>query len=77
MSLQAADAFMKIFGFHRVEDIRCKKCGGEMKDGIALKQTITGTPDFHGDNYATTVSPGGPGIIISCRKCLCCGWSVT
>ena len=56
----------------------CRKCGGEMKRGIATLQTFTaGTPDFAGDSHATTFSAGGPGEVIECLKCVECGWSVT
>lgn len=57
---------------------RCKKCGGIMRDGIAMGQTWSaGTPDFPGDNSCVTVSPGGPGRLIDCMKCEACGWSMT
>jgi len=54
----------------------CKKCGGEMSPGQAIEQTYTGTPDFPGDAYPVTMSPGGPGKLIECSKCKACGWSV-
>jgi len=54
---------------------RCRRCGGEMKPGIAVGQTYTaGAPDL-GD--VVTISPGGPGRVIECLKCAACGWSVT
>ena len=60
-----------------MEEIRrCDKCGGEMKPGKAIAQTWTGTPDFHGDKHCVTVSPGGPGKLVDCMKCVNCGWSV-
>lgn len=55
----------------------CKKCGGEMREGVAIKQTYTGMPDFPGDKYPVTMSPGGKGKIIPCLKCADCGWSMT
>lgn len=55
----------------------CRKCGGEMKPGKAIAQTLTGIPDFNGDEYAVTVSPGGSGRLIECMKCSECGWSIT
>lgn len=56
----------------------CKKCGGEMKPGKAIAQTLTGgLPDFPGDTYCVTLSPGGSGKLIDCLKCASCGWSVT
>jgi ribosomal protein S26 len=57
--------------------IECKKCGGTMQPGKAIEQTLTGIPDFVGDKYAVTVSPGGPGELIDCIKCVECGYSVT
>lgn len=49
-----------------------------MRPGIAMGQTLTGGElDFPGDDYAITLSPGGPGRLIPARKCAECGWSVT
>ncbi len=48
-----------------------------MAEGQALSQTFTGSPDFPGDEHASTLSPGGPGQMIDCMKCQDCGWSVT
>lgn len=46
--------------------------------GIAMGQTLTaGTPDFPSDEIGITLSPGGPGAVIPCRKCTECGHSVT
>lgn len=56
---------------------QCRKCGGVMEPGKAIEQTYTGLPDFPGDRYAVTVSPGGPGKLVDCLKCSACGWSVT
>lgn len=57
----------------------CPKCGGEMKEGKALKQTFTaGLPDFPGmdvNSKGQTVSPGGPGELIEVEKCPKCGYS--
>lgn len=56
----------------------CRKCGGQMRPGIATGQTYTaGTPDFPGDEEAVTLSAGGPGKVIEAMKCSKCGWSVT
>lgn len=55
---------------------RCRHCGGAMKPGIAIQQTVSGAPDFPGAE-AVTVSPGGTGRLIDCIKCEACGWSVT
>lgn len=57
-------------------DRPCKKCGGEMRDGQAIQQTFTGIEDFHGAEIVT-MSPGGPGRLIDCKKCADCGWSVS
>ena len=46
-----------------------------MKPGQAIQQTWTGNPDFIGGE-AITMSPGGPGQLIDCEKCISCGWSV-
>lgn len=55
----------------------CKKCGGQMRPGIATGQTwAAGTPDFQDQTIGVTMSPGGPGKIIECLKCESCGWSV-
>lgn len=56
---------------------KCKKCGGDMQEGKAILQTLTGVPDFPGDRSAVTLSPGGPGVLIDCLKCSTCGWSMT
>jgi hypothetical protein len=56
---------------------KCRKCGGNMIAGKAIQQTLTGTPDFPGDDHAVTLSPGGSGKLIDCLKCEKCGWSVT
>jgi len=61
----------------KLEEITCRKCGGEMKPGKAIEQTYTGTPDFVGDAHPVTVSPGGKGRLIDCKKCERCGWSTT
>lgn len=49
-----------------------------MRPGIAMGQTYTaGAPDFPGDRHGSTMSEGGPGVVIEVRKCADCGWSVT
>lgn len=53
----------------------CPKCGVLLKVGQAIQQTYTGVPDFAGDAYPVTVSPGGPGKLVSCLKCPECGYS--
>lgn len=55
----------------------CRRCGSPMQPGIATAQTLTGIGDFHGRDEAVTLSPGGPGKVIPCRKCPACGWSLT
>lgn len=55
----------------------CRKCGGEMREGVAMGQTVTGIPDFIGIDEVCTVSPGGAGKVIDCMKCVKCGCSVT
>ncbi|MGL4490895.1 MAG: hypothetical protein ACRCU5_15755, partial [Rhizobiaceae bacterium] len=47
-----------------------------MRPGIALQATTAGLPDFIGGEVST-VSDGGPGRLIACRKCADCGYSVT
>lgn len=54
----------------------CKKCGGAMIDGQYIEETLSGEPDFP-DGEIVTLSPGGPGKISQCRKCVKCGWSAT
>ena len=54
----------------------CKKCGADMKPGVAIGQTFTGMADFIGGECCT-VSPGGPGKLVECSKCPECGWSTT
>lgn len=47
-----------------------------MQPGIAMAQTYTGSPDDLGGDIIT-MSVGGPGLVIKCKKCTGCGWSVT
>lgn len=55
----------------------CRKCGGPMRPGKALEQTVTtGSPDFPGDARGMTVSAGGPGRMVACLKCGACGHSI-
>lgn len=53
----------------------CYKCNTLMKQGQALESTLVGFPDFPGDPYPVTVSPGGPGRLVECLKCPTCGHS--
>ena len=57
--------------------MKCVKCQTEMKPGKALAQTFTGVGDFHDGDDVSTLSPGGPGRMISCWKCPGCGHSVS
>jgi hypothetical protein len=52
----------------------CGRCGGRMSPGVAMWQTVVGEPDMGGE--VVTMSPGGPGRLIECRKCEQCGHSV-
>lgn len=61
---------------------RCRHCHTSMQPGVAIEQTYTaGEPDFPSDrddpNAIVTLSPGGPGKLVTCLKCPQCGWSVT
>lgn len=58
--------------------VQCRRCGAEVKSGIAIGQTYVGHPDFPGDTGmepGCTISPGGPGKVIQCQKCTECGHS--
>lgn len=57
--------------------MKCRRCDAAMRPGIALGQTYSGIPDFPGDDHVCTISPGGPGAIITCLKCSGCGHSVS
>lgn len=48
----------------------CRKCGGAMKPGKAMQQTVDCSDEG-------TCSHAGPGRLIDCMKCERCGWSVT
>ncbi len=62
----------------RADPLRtCKRCGGNMLHGHALRNSLSGVPDFTGDPYPVTVSPTGPAVVVPCLKCLSCGYSVT
>ena len=61
---------------HRLQAGSCRKCGGLMEPSKAIGQTYTGTPDFPGGEVVT-MSPGGPGKLMDCWKCVSCGWSIT
>ena len=55
---------------------RCPRCGAEMAAGMAIESTVTGSPDFIGGEVVT-LSPGGPGKLVVCMKCIDCGYSTT
>jgi len=58
----------------------CPKCRIDLVPSKAMVSTwCAGLPDFIGDldNMIRTVSPGGPGKLIDCRKCPKCGYSIT
>ena len=55
---------------------QCNKCSGKMKRGIALKNIITGIPDFVGSSEVCTMSYGPDALIIPVLKCERCGRSV-
>lgn len=57
--------------------MNCRRCGSEMREGIAMGQTYGGTPDFSGYNRVVTLSPAGPGVVIDCLKCPSCGHSIS
>jgi len=55
--------------------VKCKKCGGAVKKGIAMQSTaIASIGDFHSTDFCT-FSAGGPGRLIECYKCGECGHS--
>ena len=59
-----------------MSDDKCRRCGGEMKAGIAIGETVRGYADF-ANCEVVTLSPGGPGYIKDCLKCIECGHSIT
>ncbi len=55
----------------------CPRCKIEMTRGIALRENVSGIPDFIGDDTVCTMSPDGTARLISCLKCPVCGLSRT
>lgn len=57
----------------------CFECGGLMKDGVALDNTLISYDDFGGNagNIGTTQSKCGEAKLIKVRKCQSCGHSHT
>ena len=55
--------------------MKCNKCGHDMREGIALHNTLSGIPDFdtHGD--VCTISYSGEAVIRKIMKCIGCGHS--
>lgn len=54
----------------------CPKCKTKLQPGKAIEQTSAGIPDFIGlPDTVCTMSPGGPGKLVGCLKCLDCGLS--
>lgn len=56
--------------------VLCRRCGHQMKPSKAIAQTYGGIPDFAG-GHVVTMSPGGPGKLIDCLKCVNCGHSIS
>jgi len=54
----------------------CPKHGVELEPGRAIENTLTGEPDFIGDDEVITMHYGGSGKVIPCLKCPECGYSV-
>jgi len=57
----------------------CYICGGIMKDGVALDNTLISYDDFGGDkgNRGSTQSKEGKAKLFKVRKCESCGHSHT
>jgi Zn ribbon nucleic-acid-binding protein len=76
--LRAIEAVICAPPHDQIQIKSCRHCGGEMRPGIAMGQTYTaGAPDFPGDHHGSTMSAGGPGVVIEARKCVDCGHSIT
>lgn len=54
----------------------CRKCGGAMHCGMAMETLLVGTGDLDWKAPPVTVSPGGPGRMVPCLKCVGCGYSI-
>lgn len=53
----------------------CRRCKKPMRESIAILSTLVGgSPDM---GEIVTFSYGGPGRLVDCWKCPCCGHSVT
>jgi len=55
---------------------KCPKCSGKMRKGIALKNILTGTPEWSGSTIVT-MSASGKAKIIPAIKCSRCGHSLS
>lgn len=56
--------------------MKCNKCQITMVDGQALKEIVSGTPEWP-DSTVCTVSPSGRSDMVPVFKCPQCGHSVT
>jgi hypothetical protein len=55
----------------------CRRCGAEMRHGVAMGQTVVARRESRGDDDCRTFHAGGTGRVVACLKCSACGWSVT
>lgn len=74
--LHTADTHQVTEQTHQTGVSTCRKCSAPMAPGIAIAQTWGGIGDFAHDDVVT-MSPSGPGKLVSCSKCTACGWSVS
>ncbi len=59
------------------EGITCRRCGAEMKDGLALEQVwAPGLPYWPGDKHGITMHLATTGRTVPCLKCPECGRSI-
>lgn len=57
---------------------KCPRCkGGNMKEGKALQNQLSGIPDFIGSKEVVTVSYSGDAKLITVLKCNACGHSIS
>lgn len=54
----------------------CRRCGGQMEPGKAIRNPLGGIPDFP-DGSAITLSPSERFEFVDVMKCQDCGHSVT
>lgn len=55
----------------------CVKCSKEMLPGKELENSLSGIPDFIGDDFVCTVSRTGPVQWVKVFKCPECGYTIT